>query len=54
MLYRLETNSFTVNPRKCEWPSKEANVLRHWFTPVGIKPCRMKVEAVLNIKDLFK
>jgi putative transposase len=47
----LKTNDFTVKPTKYKWAVQETDWLGYWLTPVGLKPWKMKISAILALKQ---
>jgi hypothetical protein len=49
VLKQLEDNGFKVNPLKCKRAVQETNWPDYWFTPVGLKPGKKNIDAILKM-----
>ena len=47
MLAALQTNGFTINPRKFKWSIQETDWLGYWLTPKVLNPWRKKIDTLL-------
>ena len=49
VLTALQTNGFTINPRKCKWAIQKTYWIGYWLTPDCLNPWCKKNDALLCI-----
>ena len=47
VLTALQTNGFTINPRKCKWAIQKTDLIGYWLIPDGLKPLHKKIDETL-------
>jgi hypothetical protein len=52
VLGRLHSNGVSVNHLKCELGVQETDFLRHWMTPIGLKPWLKQIKPILALAKL--